>query len=59
MKEVLEELLTEQPKADYTLGVRITDELRMKLEKLSEKTGKSKSVVVKAILEAGLKEIEL
>ncbi len=60
MKEVLEDLMAEKPKtSDYTLGVRITNEMRIKLEKIAEKTSKTKSVVAKSILEAGLNQIEL
>lgn len=60
MKEVIEGLMADKAsKVDYTLGVRITNEMRVKLEEISEKTGKTKSMVAKAILEAGLNQIEL
>lgn len=60
MSELLEELMSDKTKkSEYTLGVRITNEMRVKLEKIAEKTGKTKSIVAKTILESGLNQIEL
>lgn len=60
MSELLDALLADSPKkSTEVLALRIPQDMAEKLEKIAEKTGRTKTSVVKAMIESCLKEIEL